>query len=189
MKRPLLFLAGILIFLIGSGDLAAQRTVDLDPKVSKKISRVRFYQDEQKFPNALLYKTRRDELTVLRQAVDATTGSPMYIPVRLDPNDFDKIVIYNRKRKTKYQIVGGVGMAALSYFVVDQLSHNNLDQISIEILNQPPEHRFVEPIVAGIIGAGIGVLVGEFLSPVVIKPKSYKNKREMYARIKQFSYN
>ncbi|MDX1409635.1 MAG: hypothetical protein R3330_15915, partial [Saprospiraceae bacterium] len=60
-------------------------------------------------------------------------------------------------------------------------------QTNIELLGQPPQTRIVEPIALGFLGAGVGVIVGELLSPIRLSTEKL-SKRELQEKLKQFSY-
>ena len=184
MFREILYLCALII-LIPASDLAAQK-VRIKPKDVKKISEVKLEVDGRVFPKAMLYRVNRREMTLVRESSNYVNQETFYIPTEIAIDEFDYITIYNRKRKIWAQIIGGVSLAAVSYVVIDQIYDNKMDNVFLEILNQPPQHRFVEPIVAGIIGAGVGVILGDLLHPVRINVK--KDKKLAYEKLKRYSY-
>jgi hypothetical protein len=166
--------------------MTAQRKVRIKPKDVKGISMVKMTVGDRTFPKSMLYSVHRKAMTVVKTSTDASTGKEFYLPVELDINEFDYITIYSRKRKRMGQLIGGVSLALAAYFVTNQLSNKHLDAPSIEILGQAPQTGFVEPIVAGILGAGVGVILGDLLSPLRINVK--KDRREAYLKLKRYSY-
>lgn len=179
----------VLMIMVAS-DMSAQeatkRTVKIKAKDVKNISTVTLESNGRKFPAYKLYRTTRSELTLLRDEPSDMLKEGHFAPFKVELDAFDKVVIHNRKRTIWASIIGGVGLAGVSYFVVDQLSENNLDSPQLELLGQETSHRFIEPIVAGILGAGIGVIVGEMLAPIRIDLT--KDKKEGYRKLRQYSY-
>jgi|GEM_PF-2362436 len=174
---------GLFVF---TTDAVAQKKVRIKPEDRAGISMVKMEVGDRVFPKSMLYKVQRKTMTVVKTSIDASTGEEFFIPVEIDINEFDYITIYNRKRKRMGMLIGGVSMALVSYFVADQLGNKNLNSPSIELLGQEPQTGFVEPYVAAILGAGVGVILGDILSPVRIKVK--KDRKEAYRKLKQYSY-
>ena len=183
MTRILLLFC-LLAFLLPSS-VDAQR-VRIKTEDLKNISEVKMEIGHRTYPKSLLYKVNRSSMIVVRESSDFTTEQKFFIPSEVKLDEFDYITIYNRKRKIWAQIIGGIGLAATSYFVVDQIYDNKTDNVFLEILNQPTQHRFVEPIVAGIIGGGVGVILGDLLHPIRINVQ--KDKKRAYQKLKQYSY-
>ena len=175
----------LLILFVTASDMAAQK-VRIKPQDVKNISEVKLEVDGRIFPKAMLYRVNRREMTLVRESSNYVSKESFYIPTEIAIDEFDYITIYNRKRKIWAQIIGGVGLATVSYVVVDQIYDNKMSNVFLEILNQPPQHRFVEPIVAGILGAGVGVILGELLHPVKIDVR--KDKKLAYQKLKRYSY-
>ncbi|RLD22037.1 MAG: hypothetical protein DRI69_02420 [Bacteroidetes bacterium] len=167
-------------------DATAQKKVRIKPEDRGDISMVKMEVGDRVFPKSMLYRVHRKTMTVVKTSMDVSTGEEFYIPVEIDINEFDYITIYNRKRKRIGMLIGGVSLGLASYFVADQLSNKSLDQPSIEILGQAPQTGFIEPIVAGILGGGIGVILGDILSPLRINVK--KDRKEAYEKLKRYSY-
>lgn len=169
-----------------SADISAQKKVRIKPEDVAKISIVKMEVGDRTFPASMLYSVGRRSMTVVKTSIDVSTGKEFYLPVEIDINEFDHITIYNRKRKRWGMLIGGVTMGLASYFVANQFTNKRLNAPSIEILGQEPQTGFVEPFVAGILGAGVGVILGDLLSPVRINVK--KNRREAYEKLKRYSY-
>ncbi len=182
----LIFCLCVIGLLAFSADLSAQKKVRIKPEDRADVSIVKMQVDDRVFPKSMLYRVHRKTMTVVKTSIDVSTGNEFYIPVEIDINEFDYITIYNRKRKRMGMLIGGVSMALAAYFVTDQLTNKSISQPSIEILGQAPQTGFVEPVVAGILGAGVGVILGDLLSPVRINVK--KNRKEAYEKLKRYSY-
>ena len=175
------------IILLSCTVVNAQRKVRIKPADLKKVSYVKLKTAEKEFPKLILYKTTRKDLTVVRHTMEDATGRDVFMPHTVAIDEFDHITIYNKKRRIWGQIIGGVGLGATAYFVTDQIvGGNDVDQITIELLGQSPESNFIEPIVAGIIGAGVGVILGEMLSPIRINVK--KDRKLAYEKLRKYSY-
>jgi len=161
-------------------------TVRVKPQDLEKMTRVELQAGDKVFPKSYLYKTNRSSIVILPGSIEDDKGRTHYLNKEVSFNDVDYITIYSHKRKVRSSIIGGIVGGVGSYFVTDQLGKKRLRQPSLELLGQTPTTRIVEPIVAGFVGAGIGIIVGEMLAPLKLSTKT--NKRELQQKLKQFSY-
>ncbi len=183
MQKFLLLIIAMLAFTA----VQAQRNIRIKPADLKKVNYVKLETAEKEFPKLILYKASRNDITVVRHTVDDATGKDYFMPHEVAIDEFEYITIYNKKRRIWSQIIGGVGLGAAAYFVTDQIvGASDLDQNNIEILGQAPETNFMEPIVAGIIGTGVGVILGELLSPIRINVN--KDRKAAYQKLRKYAY-
>lgn len=176
-----------MIVMLSLNAVNAQRNIRIKPADLKKVNYVKLETAEKEFPKLILYKTSRQDITVVRHTTEDATGKEIFMPHQVAIDEFDYITIYNKKRRIWSQIIGGVGLGLTAYFVTEQIVGGpDVDQPNIEILGQAPESNFMEPIVAGIIGTGVGVILGEIFSPIRINVK--KDRKAAYQKLRKYSY-
>ncbi|MDX1479165.1 MAG: hypothetical protein R3301_15730 [Saprospiraceae bacterium] len=189
MKHSAPFVIALILAL--STQIATAQTeplkVRVKPEDVKNITQVELESNGKVFPKSLLYKTERTSMIILPGTIQDDRGRQHFMQKEVMFDDVDYITIHNRKRKIRSSIIGGVIGGVACYFIADQLGDKQLRQPSIELLGQAPETRIVEPIAMGFLGAGIGVILGEMLSPIRLSTADM-SKREIQQRLKQFSY-
>jgi gas vesicle protein len=100
-------------------------------------------------------------------------------------DQIDRITVISRKRKLQTNLIGAAIGGAAGYLVGRQLRPDGLRQANIELISQPPQNGFIEPILGGIIGAGLGTVIGDLFTPVQIENVN-KNPREAAKKLRSY---
>ena len=170
MKKALFFLVALGLFAFCDSALAQKKRsssrISLSPRKIHKLPKVDLVMLDKTVPRSYLYRVDRSNVTLINRAVHAKTFKPQYIQGKVGLDKIKDMTIYDRKRRFKTNLYGAAIGGALGYIVGKSVAREDFSQVSIEILNQQPTTGFMEPIIGTILGASIGIAIGDQFTPI-----------------------
>lgn len=121
------------------------------------------------YPKSYLARVNNTSIMLINKTMHRNTWEDMYFKGSVDLKDVNRIMIVDRKKKWRNNLVGALLGGAAGYFVGNLLKPGQLRQNNIELIGQPPQNGFVEPILGTLVGASVGMIVGDRLTPVTIE--------------------
>jgi hypothetical protein len=138
---------------------------------------------EKDYPPSFLYRVNKNSLTLINRAVHNKTFETVYFQGKVDFDDINAITVHSRSRRFKTNIWGAAIGGAIGYFVGKTVARKDFNQFSIELINQRPTAGWAEPIIGTIVGASIGIAIGDLFTPVTIRNVNRNpRKASMYLR-------
>ncbi len=123
---------------------------------------------EKSYPKAHLQKVSSSSITVIKKTIHEYTLVPMYFSGEIALDQIESITLISGKKRLRTNLLGAAIGGATGYLIGRKLRPAQLRQNNIELLNQRPLNGFIEPILGGIIGLGIGTVVGDLFTPIHI---------------------
>ncbi|NND32288.1 MAG: hypothetical protein HKN76_06815 [Saprospiraceae bacterium] len=123
---------------------------------------------EKSYPRSYLDRVSNSSITIVNRTFHERTLRPMYFSGVVPLDQIKHITIISKKRKWQTNLIGGAIGGAAGYFLGRQFRPDRIRQANIELIDQPPSNGFIEPILGGILGVGLGVVIGDLFTPVHI---------------------
>ena len=174
-----------LVILVGLSVLSfeafAQRSsssrISLKPRQIHKLPKVDLDLLEKDYPRSYLYRVKNNSITLINRSVHAKTHETIYFMGDVDFSEINAMTVVDRRRRFKTNLWGALAGGIVGYTIGKLAARDDFNQISIEILNQQPKAGFIEPILGTIVGASLGIAIGDLFTPVRLKDV-YKNPRK-----------
>lgn len=189
MKSSTLLLLCLFLFSsLGAEAQRSQRKEKFKPSEVSKMPIVLIDMVEKSYPRAHLQSVSNSSLTIIKKTLHEHTLKPMYFSGVVPLDDIESIVLISKKRRFKTNIIGAAIGGAVGYFVGRQFRPDPLRQANIELSSQRPVNGFIEPILGGIVGVGIGTIIGDLFTPLYIDNVN-RNQKEAISKLKEHTVN
>ncbi len=163
----------LILFAFMAGDLYSQdlsrARINLKPRQIHKLPKVDLDLIEKTYPQSYLYRVKRNSIVLINRTYHRTTHDANYFQGEINFDEINTITVHSRKRKFKTNLWGALIGGTVGYLVGKSVAKEDFKQISIELLNQQPTTGFIEPILGTIVGASIGVAIGDLFTPITIE--------------------
>lgn len=156
---------------------SSKSKVKMSPHKIHKLPKVDLDLVDKDYPRSYLARVNKSSITLINRAYHNKTHKPVYFQGTVDFNDINSMTIHSRKRRFKTNIWGALIGGAAGYLVGKSVAREDFNQVSIEILNQRPQAGFVEPILGAIVGASVGIAIGDLFTPIQLDNVN-KNPRQ-----------
>jgi hypothetical protein len=179
----------LLIFVLFSLPTHAQRSQrnqQFDPSEINKMPVVLIDMIERSYPKAHLQKVSNSSLMIIKKTIHDRTLKPMYFSTEVSLDEIESITLISKKRKWRTNLIGAAIGGTVGYFVGNQFRPDRLRQANIELISQPPQNGFIEPILGGIVGLGIGTIIGDLFTPLHIEGVS-QNQKNAIAKLREYA--
>ncbi len=185
MEKLLTFISCLFLLVSVCSKGKAQSDIFLKPGEFKKLSDVELERGGKIFLKSKLYDVQKDSLQFLFNISD--DDNPHYLTKKYPLGEVDVLTVKNKKRKTKYGVLGGVALGVASFFLIDAITQNGDENSVKAALGQNPTDGSFEPIAGAVVGFGLGILIGETIS---IKRFNFKKDRKRaYYKLRQYDYH
>ena len=179
----LLTLALLLCTIDSFGQKRNKSRVTLSPKKIHKLPKVDLELLDKSYPRSFLYKVDRSSVTLINRSYHRQTYKPMYFQGKLGLDQIKSMTIHDRKRRFKTNAWGALIGGVAGYLVGKAIAPDDFSQVSIEILSQQPKTGFIEPIIGTIVGASLGIAIGDLFTPIRIEDVNENpRKTSLYLR-------
>lgn len=132
---------------------------------------------EKSYPRAHLQKVTNSSLTIIKKTIHERTLRPMYFAGEVPIDQIESITLISKKRKWRTNLIGAAVGGAVGYFIGNQLRPDRIRQNNIELISQPAQNGFIEPILGGIVGVGVGTVIGDLFTPLHISGVNHNPKK------------
>ncbi|MCB0669396.1 MAG: hypothetical protein KDC80_26410 [Saprospiraceae bacterium] len=166
----------------------SQRRQSFDPAEVRKMPIVLIDMVDKSYPRVHLQKVTDASLTVIKRTLHDHTLKPMYFSGTVALDEIESIVLISKKRRFRTNAIGAVVGGALGYFVGRQFRPDPIRQANLELASQRPVNGFIEPILGGIVGFGLGAVVGDLFTPIYIDNVS-RNQKQAISTLKDYAPN
>ena len=187
MKRPLFLLLCILL-LTSSLAQGQRRTKVYRPGEVARMPIVLIDLLEKSYPRSHLEKVNNSSIVIVNRSIHRHTLRPMYFSGDVSFDQISRITIISQKRKWKTNLIGAAIGGAAGYLVGRQLRPDRIRRANIELISQPAQNGFIEPILGGILGAGLGAVIGDLFTPISIEQVN-ENPREAAKTLRTYLPN
>lgn len=141
---------------------------------------------EKSYPKAHLQKVTNSSLMIIKKTIHEHTFKPMYFAGEVPIDQIESITLISKKRKWQTNLIGAAAGGAIGYFVGNLLRPDQIRQNNIELISQRPRNGFVEPILGGIVGVGIGTVIGDLFTPLHIDGVN-RNPKKAIAKLREYT--
>lgn len=186
MKSSTLFL--LLVFSVSTISSLAQRSQrrqTFEPSEVNKMPIVLIDAVDKNYPKVHLQKVTDASITIIKKTLHDHTLKPMYFSGSVPLEDIESIVLISKKRRFKTNAIGAVIGGSVGYLVGRQFRPDPLRQANIELASQKPRNGFIEPILGGIIGVGLGAVIGDLFTPIYIDNVN-RNQKQAISTLKDY---
>lgn len=163
-----ILLCSLLLAVPSLAQRSRQITSNIKPAEINRMPVVMIDLLEKSYPKAHLQKLSNSSITVIKKTIHEHTLRPMYFSGEIALDQIESITLISGKRRLRTNLLGAAVGGAAGYLIGRQLRPAQLRQNNIELINQRPLNGFIEPILGGIIGLGIGTGVGDLFTPIQI---------------------
>ncbi len=143
--------------------------VTLNPRKIHKLPVVDLVHLERSYPRSFLYRVDRTSVTLINRAIHNKTFEIEYFQGKLDLDQIKEMTIYDKGRRFKTNLIGAAIGGITGYFIGKSVAREDFNQVSIELLSQRPQTGFIEPILGTIVGASVGIAVGDLFTPIRLR--------------------
>ena len=145
------------VTLLSGQDLLTVPTADV-----KKLPTIKILNKNQAGNKLLLNDITNDSIYTYSMVTTTSEGFKLYAPKSFAINDLDAVKVTNKSRKLKIQLaIGTIAGVAGAIWAHESLFREE-ESISQAILQQEND-KTLQTVAGGILGAGLGITIGNFL--------------------------
>ena len=153
----------------------------------KKLSTVELSKGLKVFPESYLYGMKGDSL-ILFTDISGWNDPTAFAKSNISVSNYDQLILTNKAERRKKSAIWAAILGGLSYVVVQKATETkpferNVSQL---ITGQQANTGQMEGIIAGITGAGLGMIIGQTLAKRKFNLK--KQKKASMRKIREFSF-
>jgi len=153
----------------------------------KKLSTVELSKGLKVFPESYLYGMKGDSLILLTD-ISGWNDPTAFAKSSISVSNYDQLILTNKAERRKKSAIWAAILGGLSYAIVQKATETkpferNVSQL---ITGQQANTGQMEGIIAGITGAGLGMIIGQTLAKRKFNLK--KQKKASMRKIKEFSF-
>ncbi len=160
----------LLCFALSLGHIAlAQSNLKLKPREIHRLAKVDLVMEDGKHvPRSWLYRVNRSDIQIVSKSYHNYSYDAVYFTGKVPLEDIKTITIMSRQRRFRTNLVGALIGGVAGYVVGHTLRAEAHQSERIEVLNQKTFSGVVEPFIGVIIGASVGVAIGDLFTPVTL---------------------
>ncbi|MDG2448947.1 MAG: hypothetical protein P8M34_04900 [Saprospiraceae bacterium] len=162
MKKGIQLL--ILIFALVAVKSNGQNR-EISKKQIRKLSKIHLFSGKKAYSESFLKGIRGDSLSLYTPLYHEQSGL-FYTPSKVDFNNFDRATIINKRSRIRNVVVAATTLGVASFFATKAIAKAGPGRRFVAPgidprVNRPLNSGNIEGIMAGVIGAGLGMLIGE----------------------------
>lgn len=183
-----LILMLILVSSVVCSAQRAQRKQTFKPSEVNKMPIVLLDVVDKKIPKSHLFKVSNSSISIINKTIHDHTQRPMYFSGEVPLDQIESIVLISKKRRFKTNMIGAIVGGTVGYLVGRQFRPDPIRQVNIELASQPPVNGFIEPILGGIVGLGLGAVIGDLFTPIYID-NVHRNQKQAIDTLKDYTFS
>ena len=183
MRNFFKFLLSLWCLLCSVSILSSQDLKTLPTSEVKNLPTIKILNKNQAGNKLLLNDITNDSIYTYSMVTTTSEGFKLYAPKSFAINDLDVVKVTNKSRKLKMQLIlGTVAGVAGAFWGRENIARED-DNVGQALLQQEND-KTLQTIAGGVLGAGIGVTIGNFLEEK--KVSFIKNRDKASSVLKKY---
>ena len=187
IKSPFIILFFSILFI----NAGFSQSDEMKNKDIRKLSKIHLFRGDKAYPESFLKAVRNDSLLLYTSLYHKDSGL-FFTDAIVDFNNFDRATIINKKKRIRNTVLASASMGLASFFITKHLTKADPSRAFISPgtdprVNRPLNSGNTEGVLAGVIGAGVGLIIGEkfFKTRIDLRKDRRKAKRLIKSHVKR----